>query len=284
VKHIPLHKIRERVNTGLEIRYYADDDKIRRDGDILGIHRDDHYIFFVVETGGGEILVDFNNIQLPAQSVYYMLPGQVHHRVRTNGAHGWFLAVDSALIQKEYRDIFEDQLLLQQPYDLGDARLEECNKVLRLLNDACNSNSEGPFHLPMLYSLLNYFLGIAATCYHKNTAQQKCSSRINQIAHDFKKLLPDNYKTEKSPSAYAAMLNISGSYLNEAVSAVTGLPVSYWIIHEIMLEAKRLLYYTQLTVKEIAHQLGYDDHTYFSRLFKNNEDMTPLAFRESYRK
>lgn len=284
MKHIPLHKIRERVDTGLEIRYYADDDKIRRDGDILGIHRDDHYIFFVVETGGGEILVDFNNVQLPAQSVYYMLPGQVHHRVRTNGAHGWFLAVDSALIQKDYRDIFEDQLLLQQPCHLPDNRFEDCIKVLSLLRDASNIESNEPFHLPMLYSLLNYFLGAAATCYHKNNGQQKCSSRINQIAHDFRKLLPDNFKTEKSPSAYAAMLNISGSYLNEAVNAVTGLPVSYWIIHEVMLEAKRLLYYTQLTVKEIAHQLGYDDHTYFSRLFKNAEDITPLAFRDSYRK
>ena len=284
MKHIPLHKIRERVDTGLEIRYYSNGDKIRRDGDILGIHRDDHYIFFVVETGDADILVDFNNIQLPAQSLYYMLPGQVHHRIKTGDASGWFIAVDSGLIGNDYREIFEDQLLLQQPCLLTAPRLEECGKVLRLLNNAYNTENEGPFHLPMAYSLLNYFLGIAANCYHKSNTQQKCSSRINQITHDFKKLLPDNFKTEKSPSAYAAMLNISGSYLNEAVSGVTGLPVSYWIIHEVMLEAKRLLYYTQLTVKEIAHQLGYEDHTYFSRLFKNTEGITPLAFRESYRK
>ena len=80
------------------------------------------------------------------------------------------------------------------------------------------------------------------------------------------------------------MLNISAPYLNEALKKVTGLPVTYWITHETMLEAKRLLFYTDLTVKEIAHQLGYEDHTYFSRLFKNSESTTPLAFRNSYRK
>ena len=101
---------------------------------------------------------------------------------------------------------------------------------------------------------------------------------------DFKLLLSENFLVEKSPTAYAEMLNISGSYLNEALSKVTGLSVSYWITHEVMLEAKRLLYYTQLTVKEIAHQLGYEDHTYFSRIFKNTEGKTPLAFRDDYRK
>jgi len=155
---------------------------------------------------------------------------------------------------------------------------------MRLLNDAYVGQTEGPFYLQMVYSLLNYFLGIAASCYCTNTTGPKAISRPNLIAHDFKKLLADNFKTEKSPSAYAAMLNISAPYLNEALKKVTGLPVTYWITHEVVLEAKRLLFYTDLTVKEIAHQLGYDDHTYFSRLFKSAENTTPLAFRNSYRK
>ena len=51
-----------------------------------------------------------------------------------------------------------------------------------------------------------------------------------------------------------------------------------------MLEAKRLLYYSEQNVKEIAHALGYDDHAYFSRLFKKSESVTPLSFRAAYRK
>lgn len=284
MKYIPLHKISERVNIGLEIRYYESDEKILRDGDILGVHRDDHFIFFLVEEGAAEIMVDFTHFDLPEQSIYYMLPGQVHHRIKSDNGRGWFLAIDAGLIPKEYRDVFEAQLLLQQPCKLTDGKYHECYKLLRLLNDAYLQHTELPFYLQMIYSLLNYFLGIAATCYCAATGGQKAASRPNQIAHDFKKLLADNYKIEKSPSAYAAMLNISAPYLNEVFKKVTGLPVTYWITYEIMLEAKRLLFYTDLTVKEIAHQLGYEDHTYFSRLFKSAENKTPLAFRNGYRK
>jgi AraC family transcriptional activator of pobA len=105
-----------------------------------------------------------------------------------------------------------------------------------------------------------------------------------QIVQEFKRLLNGNVQHLKSPTAYAKLLNISESYLNEAMKKVTGFSVTYWILQEVMLEAKRLLYYSQLNVKEIAHHLGYDDHTYFSRLFKKANQVTPLAFREFYRK
>ena len=52
---------------------------------------------------------------------------------------------------------------------------------------------------------------------------------------------------------------------------------------EIMLEAKRLLYHSNCSVKEIAHELGYEDHTYFSRLFKKTVGDTPGEFRRHYR-
>jgi AraC-like DNA-binding protein len=47
-------------------------------------------------------------------------------------------------------------------------------------------------------------------------------------------------------------------------------------------EAKRLLYYTELDIKEIAFKLGYDDHTYFSRLFSKTVSMSPSAFRNKF--
>jgi AraC-like DNA-binding protein len=51
-----------------------------------------------------------------------------------------------------------------------------------------------------------------------------------------------------------------------------------------MLEAKRLLYHSQSSIKEIAYELGYEDHTYFSRLFKKTVGRTPGAFRGQYHK
>jgi AraC family transcriptional activator of pobA len=283
MKTIPVHKIRDRVENGFEI-HYTGTEELRRAGDKLGVHRDDHYIFFMIESGSAEINVDFCDIILPGQSVYYLLPGQVHHRINTRDAKGWFMAVDTGLIAKEFREIFEDHLLMQKPYQLTDERYLQCYKLLHLLNDTHKSNSNEPFYLQNVYALLNSFLATVAASYSKLCTAEKGQSRPKQIAQDFKRLLSENFITEKSPTAYAQMLNISGAYLNESLNKITGMPVSYWITHEVMLEAKRLLYYTQLTVKEIAHQLGYDDHTYFSRLFKSTVNKTPLEFRDSYHK
>jgi AraC-like DNA-binding protein len=121
--------------------------------------------------------------------------------------------------------------------------------------------------------------GLFAGC--SGTAAESVS-RAQLITRDFRKLVISNYKTLKSPGAYAAALHLSLSYLNEAVKETTGFPVSYWIQQEIVLEAKRLLYYNESSVKEIAHELGYDDHTYFSRMFKKTVGRTPMEFRRSY--
>ena len=83
----------------------------------------------------------------------------------------------------------------------------------------------------------------------------------------------------KSPSEYADKLNLSTAYLNECVKNTTGYSVSYHIQQRVILEAKRLLYYSDKSVKEIAAELGYDDYPYFSRLFTKIAGITALAFR-----
>ena len=50
-----------------------------------------------------------------------------------------------------------------------------------------------------------------------------------------------------------------------------------------MMEAKRLLYYTELSIKEISNQLGYTDHSYFSRFFRKATGMSASYFRKQYR-
>ncbi|MCD8194276.1 MAG: helix-turn-helix domain-containing protein [Tannerellaceae bacterium] len=60
--------------------------------------------------------------------------------------------------------------------------------------------------------------------------------------------------------------------------------MSDWIQYEIILQAKRLLYYTTMNIKEIAHTLGYEDHAYFTRLFTKVADMSPGQFRKKYLK
>jgi AraC-like DNA-binding protein len=75
-------------------------------------------------------------------------------------------------------------------------------------------------------------------------------------------------------------MNITVSYLNDTVRSVTGFPVTYYIQQEIMREAQRLLYYSDLTINEIAINLGFEDPKYFNRLFSKVTGVSPGAFRK----
>lgn len=286
MKDIPVHQLEKRGSIGMEIwRYHAGD--IQRDTldeEIMKAHRDDHYIFFVVEAGDTALMIDFNEIKFSPHTLYYILPGQVHHGLSDERAAGWFMAVDTMLIPPDYRKVFEGQLALQKPYLLDDVQMKQCMGLLDLLLQRFLEHEKSTFNVSIVHSLLQSFIGIAAGCYAEINDTDVRVSRPVELSRMFKQLLVDNYIAIKSPSVYAGMLNVSESYLNEVLKKVTGFSVSYWILNEVMLEAKRLLYYSECNVKEVAHALGYDDHAYFSRLFKKSEGVTPLTFRTTYRK
>ena len=106
--------------------------------------------------------------------------------------------------------------------------------------------------------------------------------RHKEIVWEFRDLLENNIRINRSPSFYAGRLNITVAYLNEAVNAVLRTSVGRHIQDEIILQAKRKLVYTTASVKEIAHSLGFDDYSYFTRLFTKVVGISPTLFRRTY--
>jgi AraC family transcriptional activator of pobA len=284
MKNIPMHLLQERTSIGLDLKRFKKDDLPLDDDKILGVHRDDHYMFFVFKSGSGSLMIDFNDMYLSGPMLYYVLPTQAHNRIRNEKVDGWLLAVDTALIPAECRYVFESSLLLQQPYSLNDSQLGQYCTLLTMIDEKYKEENTGPFYVTAIHALLQSFLATAAGHYEGHTGINLKASRLTQLTGGFKNLLTTELRIIKSPAAYAARLNVSESYLNEALKKTTGLTVSYWIHQEVMMEAKRLLYYSGLTVKEIAHNLGYDDHSYFSRIFRKVTGVSAIAFREQYRK
>ncbi|WP_214070764.1 helix-turn-helix transcriptional regulator [Mucilaginibacter sp. dw_454] len=279
---IPMHLLQDRAEIGVEIDYFKPGDKAD-EVETLGAHRDDHYIFFLVESGSAELMIDFEVKQFTPGTLYFVLPGQVHHRISAEMAYGWFLAIDTGLLTNEQRQVFEQRLTLQQTIPLNEIDLAGYQQVLKSLFGHYSNNEDQPFYRQVLYSFIQAFTGMVAAQYKIQERGEGQVNRKQQLTQEFKALLSIHLKDIKSPSVYADKLNVSQVYLNEALKHTTGMPVSYWITQEVMLEAKRLLFYTDLNVKEIAYELGYEDHAYFSRLFKQNGGVTPLGFRGQYR-
>jgi AraC family transcriptional activator of pobA len=284
MKTIPLHLLKDRTSLGLHLKYFEKGEVFFDDEVTSVAHRDDHYIFFLVESGSGFIMIDFVDVPLPQKSLYYVLPTQVHQRIQNKNANGWFIAVDTALIPPECRHIFESTLILQQPHLLSKDTFQQFQKLLALLLLKYQENNTGQFYVMAVHSLLQSFFAIAATCYNVDMDVNLKVSRPLQLKSQFKDLLIADIRNVKSPEAFAAKLNVSEAYLSEVLKKTTGFPPSYWIQQEVIMEAKRLLYYSDLTVKEISHTLGYTDHSYFSRLFTKNTGISALTFRKQYRK
>lgn len=281
---IPVHILKERTNLGFHLKQLKQGEIITDHAEILNAHRDDHYNFFIQENGSDVMMVDFNEVRLTGSQLFYILPSQVHHRVFKEALAGWFIAVDTAMITAECRNVFEGNLLLQQPFTLTEEQNRQCRNLLMLIHEKYSQTDDDLFQISSLHALLQSFLATAAGYYQGFSGISVKASRLTQLTSQFKSLLTDNLRLNKSPSDYAAMLNVTEAYLSEALKKTTGFPVSYWIHQEVMMEAKRLLFYGQQTVKEIAHYLGYSDHSYFSRLFRKVTGLSAIAFREQYRK
>lgn len=279
--HIPVHTIDEFSEVGIRMLHFEMDN--RKNPALLGIHRDEYYIFIFQQEGLSRLMMDFRMISGQGPGLIYITPGQVHHIISTEYSCGWFLAVATHLIEEEYRQIFE-QLIVNQDFIPVDAATQENLEHCAGLLFKKYSAADQPLYKQIINALVSSYIGMFAVEFLKQkTETSQPNSRPVQLTRQFRTLLLEQFRTVKAPSAYAEQLNISLTYLSEVVKAVTGFSVSHWIHYEVILEAKRMLYYTDLSLKQIAFDLGFADHAYFSRLFTKIAGVSAGKFRSGYR-
>jgi len=284
MKKIPLDRLQAKTNLGLQIKTFLPGETFDQKARDLGAHRDDHYIFFLLKKGSGSMMIDLQKVDMKTGQLYYILPSQVHHHIRTNRAEGWFLAIDTSLVPAECRIVFEGKLNLQLPCILQPALLKQYLDVLSLLHERYSGANKARFDTLVIRALLQSFLAMAANAYDDLPEPNQTLSRPAELSRQFRMLMTENIRSIKSPSGYSTRLNVSESYLNESVRRITGFSIRYWIQQEILLEAKRLLYYSEFNVRQISYELGYEDPSYFSRFFRKAAGMSALEFRALYRK
>lgn len=244
-------------------------------------HQNDYYIFILVESGKANILLDFEKYEITENEIFCIPPRQVHTPVaKMTAIEGSFLAVDSVLVRNEYKEIFHRLYLKRNKVIVNETVKSDLIHNFSIIHRRLNSEQQ-PIEKHILYDLISAYIGFIAETYQKESTIST-NSQPAIITSRFKSLLSENHKTLKRPSQYAETLNITSAYLNECVKRITGTTVSQWIQSEITLQAKRLLFYTNLNIKEIALQLGYEDWAYFTRLFTKTAKLSPTQFRKEY--
>ena len=101
------------------------------------------------------------------------------------------------------------------------------------------------------------------------------------ILQDLKEAIEKEFKSKHAPGDYAVLLNISLNALTKITKTHFNKNLTSLINERIIIEAKRELYLTNKSIKQLAYELGYEDEYYFSRLFKKNASISPQVYRET---
>jgi len=284
-KKIPVYQLEELdgKDRGVFLLGFSDEDVKSRSAEAMVPHRHDHYTCFFIESGSIDFYVDFQPVKLHKQSLLISYPGQVHQSSSDKGCKGYVLIFKAGLTDQKTRMIIEESLTKVALLTLDDKDNDWFKKLFELLHAALHISQRTIFEAQLIQSLLNAFMYRAASLYQQqeNTRISEYSSRNIDITKKFRQLLQQNFREMKKPSEYAEKMNFSASYLNDTVKAVTGFPLTFFIRQEVISEAQRLLYYSELSVKEIAYNLGYEDDKYFIRLFGKSTGISPANFRKS---
>ncbi|MGV3765979.1 MAG: AraC family transcriptional regulator [Chitinophagaceae bacterium] len=240
-------------------------------------HRHDFHFFMIQEKGTTTFEIDFKRYNLKKAAVLYIHPNQVHRFLQTKGAVLSGLLINNENLNPEYLPLLEE-ISPAKPLLLDAEKLSLLAHTATVCLKFLNRKKDNLYHAS-LKDICNALVALILSEYEEMSKPAGKFSRAEVVSKAFRQLLERNFFTEKSPAAYAKQLNISVPYLNECVKKTTGHPVSYHIQQRVVLEAKRLLYYSHKSVKEIAAELGYEDYPYFSRLFAKVSRMTAITFR-----
>lgn len=277
---IPLHTMPDEFGLGIAIAKASIEDLDTLD-EINQVHRDEYHVFFIQQKGTIRVEVDFQEYTLTRSSVGYIKPFQVHRVVSLEDVSFYALMINSENLNPEYAALLQS-IGPGRPLTLQDDAFllltETASVCVKLFE-----RKDEKLHHSLLKDCCNALVGLIVSHYIGQHETAGSVTRYEIITKAFKEALERSFIVNKQPSHYAQSLNISTAYLNECIKAATGFSVSYHIRQRVILEAKRLLYHSGKSVKEIANDLGYDDYPYFSKLFSNTAGMSALSFRNKNR-
>ena len=165
-------------------------------------------------------------------------------------------------------------------------RLEDSDTVhIRKTLDLMSHYLTSDHPAEMAGSLVNFLLLQITEIFHsQNVHPAGRVKHSDALFRLFRKLLAENYRKEHELQFYADSLHISQTYLSRVIRQISGKTVNNYIAEALYTDARRLLVFTDLTVKEIAEQLGFSDQSSFGKFFKKKSETSPANFRDEYKK
>ena len=260
------------------IRMETLENYIRRDP----VHRLAYFDISLILEGEGTFGVDEFLFPVAPGQLFFTAPGQVRQWKVSNMPRGLVLLFEEEFLCTFFNDTQFVRKLSFFSWGTHPPALsltcEQLTYLEGLLADVEKgiSDQEG-FHL--LRALLYHVLAWLDSQYRSQFGLLSATD-VNTKVHRFTQLVEQNFRIAHAVNFYAGQLCITPGYLNDLVKEQFGLTVKQYIQNRLIIEAKRLLQYSELPVTEIAWQLNFQDPSYFIRLFRRAAGLSPLSFRK----
>lgn len=259
-------------------------------GNVYAPHRHDLYEAFWITKGQGTLWVDSRAYALHPPMLHFVSPGQVHAWKLDSPGSGFVLYLGSSFFTSNTEngsdplelillDILKRGPIVSMPVE----RIAELTWFCYKLEEEFLSTTVDVDTESVLRSYFRLLLMAARRSTDSAApAQVEDKKSISQLTQRFIQLVEKNFPQGASVAGYALSLNVTPSHLTQTIKRATGKAPGQIIRERLILEAERLLQYSNLSTAEIAYKLGFEDPSYFSRFFKEHTGFSPSAFRSSF--
>jgi len=259
----------------------ARDHPLKQEDIWLTPHRKDYYLLMYVTKGSGRHWVDMMPYEFQPGMCYFSSPEQVYIKENAK-VSGTVITFSREFLALEQNRNLARLPLLQNPQHTHALKIDPGHRAeLEYILERCvqEFRQDEGLQMEMLCAYVRVLLVFLSRIYN-NQYHEHAPGPARELYRRFQSCMEENYRHIHRVADYAAMLNISVSHLNAQIRAQSGKTVMMHIHERLILEAGRLLFYTDLSVKEIAYGLGFHDTSYFNRFFKKMTGLTPVAYRQ----
>lgn len=258
-------------------------DSFTRDPNRLSPHYHDFYQVSLL-SGPCRLMHDFRETDSTGDTLFFLSPGQVHTVRPGQGVNGTIVSFTRGFFEGS-PDLLLDMPFFYPAHSLPWLPLEE--DAVQPARDLFGELQEEfdaarPFAEEVLRSLLR-ILFVKATRWQKSGENEIQSTRGSAMIRRFHQEVEQHFRDWQTLAPYARLLGVSVNHLNDVIKDGTGISAGEHVRTRRLLDAKRLLLHSGLSVSEIGYQLGFKDPSYFSRFFRRYEEATPAVFRSRIR-
>ena len=253
------------------------------------------YMAVFCSSGSISCMLNMNEYTLSKGMLMVITPGNIVRitspdlEQALSNASFTFVAVSVDYISNsglDFNSLFSEAMaLMQNPcIKIKDSDLRLLSDYIDLIYKITNSTAKyvresvSAIMSSVFYQFASYFDDYLRD-EHTRTVAAPDNSRHRRMFEAFIKLVKDNHNSERMVGFYADKLCVTPKYLSKVVREVSGRSAPEWIDGFVIMSAKSMLKYSDMTVKEISIELNFPNQSFFSKFFKSQTGLTPNEYR-----